>query len=207
MRYSACSWVVVILVVCLVKRALAKHGGLRKEGGQGKAHLVKNNGPRETSWLNPPWQATDNSNPQVMGLPQWLAKELLTKPQHHLGEFPNGHIVWPALSYDPNKKLDTKSLSAAPPTPKSFGPGFNQNPGGKTSDEIPPPNMPPDMFQIPEPADAPPEWYKNPGQVTPGLPSKPSPPPGTELKKDDGKFMSPHPTAPKGFDAAFDMSK
>ena len=50
----------------------------------------------------------------------------LIKPQFHIGEFPNGHIVWPAIKYDP-KKADMEVPAENPP---KFGPDFGQERNG-----------------------------------------------------------------------------
>ena len=75
-----------------------------------------------------------------------MAKSELIKPQFHIGEFPNGHIVWPAIKYDP-KKADMEVPAENPP---KFGPDFGQERNGvdDKKDIIPPPEYPPDEFQI-----------------------------------------------------------
>ena len=67
----------------------------------------------------------------------------------------------------------------------------------------------PDMFQIKEPANAPPEWHREPGETIPGMSDKPCPPPGTSIKDivaEAHKFMSPHPLAPKGETQAYTVN-
>ena len=163
--------------------------------------------PRETSWLNPPWQATDNSNPSQMGLSKTMAKSELIKPQFHIGEFPNGHIVWPAIKYDP-KKADMEVPAENPP---KFGPDFGQERNGvdDKKDIIPPPEYPPDEFQIKEPANAPPDWHKEVGEVYPGISKKPCITEEMDLKniaKIGKQFMSPHPIAPKGTTSPYEVN-
>jgi hypothetical protein len=186
-----------VLQICTLTVFFCTHS-IESAGVRGRAT------PRETSYLNPPWQATDNSNPQIMGLPKW--DKSLKNPHIHVHEFPNGHIVWPALSYDPKKQ----ELGDAPPPPPKFGPAFGQTPGGQKEPELPPSNYPPDMFEIKEPANAPPEWHKEPGETVPGIPDKPCPSALDTKIKDvaaaDHKFMSPHPQAPKGETESFMVS-
>ena len=162
--------------------------------------------PRETSWLNPPWQATDNANPSQMGLGKKMAERELVQPHFHIGEYPNGKIVWPAIKYDP-KKADMEVPAEPPP---KFGPSFNQAPNGDDRrNELPPPEYPPDMFRTKEPADAPPEWHKEVGEVIPGLAKKPCVNEEMDLnniKKLSMHFMSPHPIAPKGTTASYEVN-
>eukprot|EP00943_MAST-04B_sp_MAST-4B-sp1_P006145 g6145.t1 len=136
-----------------------------------------------------------------------MAKSELLQPQFHIGEFPNGHIVWPAIKYDP-KKSDMEVPAESPP---KFGPKFGQEPNGvdDKKNEIPPPEYPPDEFQIKEPADAPPDWHKEVGEVYPGISKKPCVNEEMDLKniaKISHQFMSPHPIAPKGTVAAFEVN-